>query len=137
MRNKSVLSLLEMLLMVLVLALASALCLRVFVYADTLSRTDEAKAGAQREAQNAAEILKAVKGDVDAACELVGGQKRDREWVRYFDQDWNPVAEAKEDGFCLYASCEKDGFLGRALIRVESGKETLTELKAAWQEDEP
>ena len=64
MRNKSPLALMEQLVMVLVFALAAALCLQVFMFADLTSERNAAIDRAVTECQNAAEILKASGGDL-------------------------------------------------------------------------
>lgn len=58
MKNKASLVLMEQLLMVLVFALAAALCLQAFAGADTISRQTQRQDEAVLIAQNAAELLK-------------------------------------------------------------------------------
>lgn len=58
MRNKTLLVLLEQLVMVLVFALSAAFCLRVFVLSDRISREQETMTQAVLQAQNMAELLK-------------------------------------------------------------------------------
>jgi Tfp pilus assembly protein PilX len=59
-RSKTPLALMEQLVMVLVFALAAALCVQVFVLSDRTSRYGEARDRALLEAQSAAEALKAA-----------------------------------------------------------------------------
>lgn len=61
MKNKASLTLMELLIMVLVFALAAALCLRCFVKAAEISVQTARQDEAVRIAQNAAELLKAGK----------------------------------------------------------------------------
>ena len=58
MRSKASLTLMELLVMVLVFALAAALCMQVFAYAQTLSLETARRDEAVVLAQNAAELLK-------------------------------------------------------------------------------
>ncbi len=58
MRSKAPLALMEQLVMVLVFALAAALCVQVFVLSSRTSRWNESRDRAVVEAQNAAELLK-------------------------------------------------------------------------------
>ena len=67
MRSKSPLALMEQVIMVLVFALAAALCLRVFVFSDLASTRNEAVDRAVLECQNAAETMKATGLPVDKA----------------------------------------------------------------------
>ena len=69
MRSKAPLVLMEQAVMVLVFALAAALCLRAFVWSDQLSRQNEARDRALLEVQNAAEALKHTGGDMAHAQE--------------------------------------------------------------------
>ena len=63
MRNKAPLALMEQLVMVLVFALAAALCVQALVLADNRSREMEHRDRALLEAQNAVETLKSCGGD--------------------------------------------------------------------------
>ena len=72
MRSKAPLALMEQLVMVLVFALAAALCVQAFVLSDQTSRRNEARDRAVLEAQNAAEELKSVHGDFQQMTELYG-----------------------------------------------------------------
>lgn len=128
MNNKTTLSLLEMLLMVLIFSLASALCLRTFVYADRVSKEDALTAQAEREARSAAEILKGVKGDVEAAAKLSGGRAEgNTRWIVEF-----------ESLFTVTAQAQADGWLGTAQVEVrDMDGNLLYELVSSWQEGTP
>jgi type II secretory pathway pseudopilin PulG len=58
----------EQIIMLLVFALASAICLQVFVKADRQSQRNAAQSQAALTAQNAAETLKSTAGDYAAAA---------------------------------------------------------------------
>ena len=82
----------------LVFALAAALCLQVFVLSDKTSRRNEARDRAVLEAQNTAEELKSLRGDLAQAAGLYGGTFDDM-----------PLAEKREDTgiackYCNYKS---------------------------------
>lgn len=62
MKSKAPLALMEQLVMVLVFALAAALCVRGFVLSERISRRGEARDMAMIAAQNAAEALKGTGG---------------------------------------------------------------------------
>ena len=72
MRSRSPLVLMEQLVMILVFALAAALCLQVFVFADRVSARSEQTDRAVLVCQNTAETLKAagrtVSGGWDVLC---------------------------------------------------------------------
>lgn len=73
MRSKAPLVLMEQLLMVLVFALAAALCLRTFVFSEQMSRQSESQDRAVTTCQTVAETLKHCQGDYAAAAVLTGG----------------------------------------------------------------
>lgn len=70
MKNKTTLMLMELLVMVLVFALASVICLRVFVRAQELSEQTQNRDRAVLAAQNAAETVKAC-GDLSEAARIL------------------------------------------------------------------
>ena len=63
MRSKAPLVLIEQMVMLLVFALASALCLQAFVKSDAISVRSEEKGRAAIAAQNAAEVIRHKGGD--------------------------------------------------------------------------
>ena len=80
MRSKTPLAMMEQLLMLLVFALAALVCLQVFVFSGQTSRRNEARDRAVLEAQNAAEELKSLRGDITLAAELYGGSCDGQIW---------------------------------------------------------
>ena len=115
MRSKASLFLMEQLVMVLVFALAAALCLRVFAHADALSQQIACRDEAVRIAQNAAEILKDT-GDPDLAEQRVDS-----------------------GSFCVEISEENSGITGlsQATILVYDEESLLFSLQTGWQEVTP
>lgn len=81
MKNKAPLSLMELLVLLPVFALAAALCLQVFVLSDRMSRRYEARDRAVTEVQNAAETVKAACGDLERCAALLGGTVEDGLWL--------------------------------------------------------
>lgn len=73
MKSRASLVLMEQLVMILVFALTAAICLRVFVRADQVSRETGLQDQAVIAAQDGAEALKACRGDLTAAADLLGG----------------------------------------------------------------
>jgi len=67
MKNKASLLLMEQLVMILVFALAAALCLQVFAKAEAISTENARRDQAVVLAQNAAQLLQATAGDTEAA----------------------------------------------------------------------
>lgn len=126
MKNRTSLALAEQAVMLLVFALAAALCLRAFLWADTTSRTGQARDAALLAAQTAAEAVKGCGGDLNAASVLLDGAVRGD----------TLVVEYSEDGFaleCVPVETDVPG-LGRAEITVRRGEEALASLTVCWQE---
>ncbi len=89
MRNRTLLSLIEMLIMVMVFTVTAAICLRAFVYADRTSRVSEEAAEAAVRAQSAAELMQHFAGDTARAAAVYGGTcSADGVWTAAFDEDW-------------------------------------------------
>ena len=141
MKNRTSLTLLEMLIMILILALAAALCIRAFVYSGKLSKEDRVKAEALSMAQNAAELLKYYKGDVDEAFAQMGWSCINGN-IAELDENWEDfVVSGKADGhrltYTILVDMKEEDMLGTALISVLDSKtdEKICSIKTAWQED--
>ena len=120
MRRKGTLPLLELSVMLLVFALAAALCLKAFLWADQTSRESAALDAAVLCAQNAAERLRAG----------MSGQER-----TFYDADWNPTEENWT--YCLKVTAQdsKLSYLKKAQVTVTDGADrVLIALPVAWQE---
>ena len=143
MRNRSPLVLMEQVVMVLVFALAAALCLQVFALADKTSRHSEEVDRAVQACQSAAEALKAAGGDVahaqQAAAARMGGAVEDGLWYVLYNEEWKPVGGVDEAAYALYVrgAAEQTDGLAKADVRMEAcdadGGE-LFSLTVAWQE---
>lgn len=97
MKSKAPLVMMEQIVMVLVFALAAALCLQMFVLSGKLSKRTEAGGRAVIEAQNAAEGIKAqgITAYVKEAEQTKNGYRF------FFDAEWNKAASAEEAEFYL------------------------------------
>jgi len=119
MRSKTPLVLMEQLVMVLVFAMAAAICLQVFSLSDGLSKENEARAEAALLAQNTAEELKSSYGEALLDWEEADG-------IYYMEEDGYRVqvqtAEAEISG------------LRKVELQVLQEEEVLFEIPVAWQE---
>ena len=119
MRSRVSLMLMEMLLMLLVFAMAAAMCLQIFVKADGISRKIHERDQGVFLAQSVAEILKENAGDLDVAK--------------------TQFSHLEKDGYLLEI-CRQPGKvrgLGEAKIIVRLGDapdNIVYELEVAWQE---
>lgn len=137
MRSKSPLALMEQVVMVLVFALAAALCLQVFVLSDQMSEKNQDTDRAVLLAQNTAETIKAC-GGVEEAAEAVGGTVRQTMWSSYYYEDLTPAPDAESGYYHVDVLPRNSGVegLGQASIEVFrwDGNEGLFALNVAWQE---
>lgn len=136
MRSKAPLAMMEQLVMVLVFALAAALCLQVFVLSDKISRRNEARDRAVLEAQNTAEALKSLRGDFARAAGLHGGTFDGQTWSLFYNADWE-WEDGGDAAYRILAVCADSGdpLLGCAEVTVYTAEgELLFSLPVAWQE---
>ena len=122
--------------MVLVFALAAALCLRAFVLADGISRRVEATDRAVLWAESAADTLKARDGDLAQAAAELGGNLDGQRWIIPLDETWQETAG--ESTYTLTAQPIQSGqpLLGRAQIDVaQKNGDSLFSLEVCWQEE--
>ena len=139
MKSKAPLALMEQMIMVLVFALAAALCLRVFVWSDDRSRAGEAQDRAVLLAQNAAEVCKADGGDWDLLERKLGGEALGTCWTALYGASLESVAAAEDAVYEVVVrpeAAEVPG-LGRATVSVFEldGGALLFQLPVAWQEE--
>lgn len=137
MRSKTPLALMEQVVMVLVFALAAALCLRVFVFSNQMSERNRDIDYAVLLAQNTAEVLKAY-GGVEEAAEAIGGEIQQTMWISYYDTDLKAVPDQVSAYYEVNVLPENSGAegLGQASVEVfrYDGNEALFFITVAWQE---
>lgn len=129
MKNKTALLLIELSILLAVFAVAAAVCLRLFAWADTTSKQDAQQDAALLYAQNAAQEIKRSRGDLEQAAQRFGGQVTGGLWEL-------PL----EDGALLRAEGRETDteYLGMARVTVFDGDgSVLVRLDTCWQEDGP
>lgn len=135
-RSKVSLVLMEQLMMLLVFALAAAVCLRIFVFADRASRQVQDRDRAAELVQNTAQVLRHTGGDFSRSAELLDAQHRDQNSLMIdYDGDWALATDTMR--YTLGASRVSDiPYLGTAEVwcRDEVEDRELFRLKVAWQE---
>ncbi len=149
-RSKAPLAMMEQMVMLLVFALAAALCLQAFVKSDSMSKGGEAQDRAVLLCQNVAEALRSNGGDPGEALCTVTGQSLATDQGDYtarFDENWELIegGQSLSSGKQYYFArvSELDSAipdLGKAEVYVESvapadGEITrIFEIEVAWQE---
>ena len=133
-RSKAPLALMGQLLVVLFFAVAAAICLQAFAKSEIISEQSENRDQASRICQNAAETLKSVYGDLDAAKLVIGGNvSGDSLTVRY-NHKWEEDQNGVNQLLVTIVDSGEEG-LGTADLAVtdQDGVE-LFRLSCAWQE---
>lgn len=136
MKSKAPLALMEQLVMVLVFALAAALCLQVFVLSGRMARCNEARDRAVIAVQNAAETLKGCGGDLAESAALCGGTWDEDTWQIGYAADWTP-AEPAESTYRVQAVLRGTGdpLLGSAVVTAQDADgAALFTVTVCWQE---
>ena len=122
--------------MLLVFALAAALCLQAFVLSDQMSGRCEERDRAVTAVQNAAETLKGCGGDLDAGVRILGGTSDGSQWKIGYDADWQQTAvdQAAYQVLVVLKPTEEP-LLGSAEVLAQTVEgEQLFQLAVSWQE---
>ncbi len=138
MKDRSSLQLMEILIMILVFALCAALCIQCFVWADGLSEDHRAKDIGVSEARNAAEAVKATRGDLIMASGLIGGSVREDSLYVYYGSALERITDPYLASYTLRVSLCESGTngLGKAHVSFCDGDgEIIFEIYTAWQEE--
>ena len=137
MKNKAPLALMEQLVMLLVFALAAALCLQIFVFSRQLSDYCGMRSHGITVAQNAAELLKSTGGDLEECAGIGGGTWEEDCWQLALDAGWQATSSDNAKYLLSVTLAEeKIPLLGTADIAVRkiTGEE-LVGFSVSWQED--
>lgn len=146
MRSRAPLALMEQMVMILVFALAAALCLQAFVKSDEMSRRGEARDQAALKCQSAAETIRACGGTPEealtAAAQALGTGVYDGAALElHYSEDWSGC-DSQDYAYCLRAEGVDTGLPGLAKAAVQvaengEGGEVLFQIEVAWQVEMP
>ena len=136
MKNKAPLSLMEQLIMLLIFALAAALCLQIFVLSDQISRRCEAQSHAVTNVQNVAEAMKAYKGDLSRYSPYITPTETSVPMQLGFDAQWQETnPEQAFYRIVISPQNPKIPGLGQAEISARTEKDDeLFCITVCWQE---
>ncbi len=136
--SKAPLMLMEQVIMVLVFALVSAVCIRAFALARTTSVRMGDRDHAVNVSQTLAETLKACDGDTEEVCERLGGESDGKRLVFYYDSDWKETAASSASFSMTFAQEKSDGFCryGRITVSDVSDRQEIFSMRVAWQGEE-
>ena len=139
MRNKSHLALMEQLIMLMVFAIAAALCLQIFALSGRISKNIETRDRAIIAVQNAAESIKISNGDFGKCASFYGGTASEDSWNIYYDANWE-IASSDSAVYCITANISDNdtAYLGTADVSAATlDGEVLFKVTASWQEVAP
>lgn len=125
MKSKSILSQIEFIIMVLVFALAAAVCLKVFAFSDKNSKNTELKSIALIKVQNTAEQIKNSSGKALGENGL----------CIYFTDEWEPSEEETKYVLRAYRTINDTSLLGTADVAFYNGDDIVFAVPIAWQEE--
>ena len=125
-RSKAPLALMEQIIMILVFAVAAAVCLQAFVYSNTLSKQSSDREVASAHVREIAECLKGQR-DVDVVCEKLTGRRTEDGAEFFYLEDHMTVrlviADALTDEYMLAAT----------ISAVDDSEEILFSIDVACQ----
>ena len=132
-KSSTTLTLLEQIIMILVFAVAAAVSLRVFVYADSRSERNVVNDVAVNESRNVAEVLKSTGGDFEKAAGLLQAAPSEKGLEKGWSNEYGSFFLSAEK-----VSAGTDG-LGSAEIRVKNldTDEQVYAITVFWQEAMP
>lgn len=128
-KNKSPLVLMEQVIMIVVFALATAICVKMFAQAGLMSKRLCATDRAVALCQTAAELLKAEQGNYEAVVYELTGQQTSgtvtaRELKVYYKEDWRPAEAADGAEYVLCVTEEApEGNVVKGNVQVLSVKD--------------
>lgn len=136
MKSKAPLFMMEQMVMILVFAIAAAICLQAFVRSERISEDNENRDWAVQQCQSAAECIQNTAGDLTAVAELLELSWTEDTLLGYYDKDFEQTDV--EDAFCLRAWREDSAVPGLGKARVEmtdtASGDALFALDITWQE---
>lgn len=133
-RSKNPLALMEQVIMILVFAMAAAICVKAFVTARNMSVQSVQRSHASSICQTAADVIKSTRGDIDSLCDYFDVCIEKEVLRAYYDDEWK-MSDKAEASFCLCIIIDdKDECLGIATISmIGMDEEVIFEMETAWQ----
>ena len=121
--SRSALFLMELIFAILFFAIASAVCVQLFVRAHLTSRDTQDLNQAMAGAQSAAAVLQAEQGDLAAASVLLeGSQMEDGVLTLRYDADWQPAEEEAQTSYLLQMTPDEEQTTRITVTRIEDGE---------------
>ena len=130
--SQSALFLMELILAAAFLSLSSVVCIRLYLYAHTLSAASLAKTQAVRESQNIGSSWLSSDGSLADALSLylettnpVEGRMVPEEadsFVQYYNSDWELLPSSQDAAFCMELSLKKNSGTGISTLLLSASE---------------
>ncbi len=128
-RSSSSLFLVELIVAIGFFAVASAVCLQLFVRARLLSIEGSELSHATLAAQSAAEAFRTTDGSLDSVFGLLEAELRQDTVTIWYDSDWRPAAEQRAAyRLCLTADFSRQPASAEILVNRQKDSQTLYRL---------
>lgn len=136
-RGKAPLMLMEQVVMILVFAVAAALCVQAFVTASLMAESSEKEDHGAGIAQTVAETIKEEHGDLAQVAEQLDGEYQDGKLSFYYDKNWNLIPGEEEAVYEASAKMTVPGeYFSQGEVKITDIQENqeIFFLKIGWQE---
>lgn len=130
-KGKAPLALMEQIVMILVFAIAAAVCMQAFVYANNLSDTANKRDQAMAATQEIAECVKACGGDLSMAGTKIIAT--DEKQITVTDNSIKVEYNIEEPMTVTLSFLDGDKYIQRARIVASVEKENILSTDIAWQ----
>ncbi len=130
-------SLIELIFAVMIFALASAVCIRLFVGARQESSQSQQLTNAVIAAQSAAESFKSTEGSISQTANILSAKENESGFLQYFDKNWK-LSDSTLAYYILRGELQGGGAANQCLITVLTADEQrLFQITAAAGEAKP
>ena len=135
MKSRATLSLTEMLIMVMIFAMAAAACLKVFAWADARSAEIETTDFAVLQVSNAAEVMEQARGDYARAAALLEAEESAGGGLQIrYDENRERCADGGAFRLVVLPVNSVVELMGEAQVSMMKGDTVIYSLTVCWQE---
>ena len=122
---KSGLFLIELIIMILFFAIASAICVRLFVHAHLTAKASTDLSQAVFISQSAAETIKGTDASSEKLSELLGAVPSENGYSVFYDKNWQRMASSQDCSYRMDITLKKtENILTAALVVIDTEKNT-------------
>lgn len=130
-RSKATLFLFELIIIILIFSICCAICVSLFFYARQRSISAKDLTASILCAETIAEALKSEPDAFTALEDVLGAEKKDADYVLYYDGNWKNIASAAAAKYEAYITLDNTKTFFSAMITITKGGEKLFEIPIA------